>query len=203
MTTIGKEIYTSGKSFRAKAEANARNYRLTELHLTDYDKYGHILSTSDGNSGMNFLPSLRNHIYEEVLERNKKGKGVDINRTTKNMLSSQAMCFNLFAPLNQDKKAAAAFFTQLLGNVEEIIGDIEYEFTPSKTIFNDQSGKGGVDCDALLKYRDEKGLNKLLVIETKFVETEFSNCGFRQGEPENQCPKDTTVASDYSNCRYH
>ena len=46
MTTIGKEIYTTGKSFRAKAEANARTYRLNELHLSDYDKYGHILTNS-------------------------------------------------------------------------------------------------------------------------------------------------------------
>ena len=150
-----------------------------------------FLQTHDGALAMNFLPSLRNQIYTEVIERNKKGKGVDLNRTTKNMLSSQAMCFNLFGPLNQDKKFAAAFFTQLLGSVEEIIGDIEYEFTPSKTIFNDQSGKGGVDCDALLKYKDDKGKNNLLIIETKFVEPEFSNCGFRQGEIENQCPKDT------------
>ncbi len=150
-----------------------------------------------------FSPHSGSQIYAEVIARNKNGKGVDLNRTTKNMLSSQAMCFNLFAPLKHDKNFAKAFLGHLLGNVDEIIGSIEYEFTPSKTIFNDQSGKGGVDCDALLKYKDVNGNRKLLVIETKFVEPEFSNCGFRQGEIENQCPRDTNVASDFSNCRYH
>jgi len=202
-------IYTTGSSFRACAEAYARNYRLTTLQIEEFKEYGHVLTDNDANNGMNFLPSLRNDILSAVKGRNEKGKGVDIDRTTKNMLSSQAMCFNLFVPLNMNKEYATAFFNQLLGDCHAIINEIEIEYTPSKAIFNDQTGKGGVDCDAMLQYTNDKGQNSLLVIETKYVEPEFSVCGFRKNEFNKQkkkrdlCPVDTIVDTDFSNCRYH
>jgi hypothetical protein len=198
-----EEIYTKGKSFRAFAEAKARQYRANELKLSNYDIYGHILTDVDSKNGMNFLPSLRKEIYGEVLNRDEKGKGVDIDRTTKNMLSSQAMCFNLFVPLNRHKRLATSFFQRLIGDVLEITKDIEYEFTPSNSIFRDQSGRGGVDCDALLTYINKDGKHSLLVIETKFVEREFSICGFRKSNQKDPCPLETNVLSDFSNCRYH
>jgi len=202
-------VYTTGASFRASAEAYARNYRLTRLHLTDFNKFGHKLTDKDAEQGMNFLPSLRNEILSAVHQRNAKGKGVDIERTTQNMLSSQAMSFNLFVPLNSNKKYSTAFFNQLLGDCRAITNDVEIEYTPSNAIFNDQSGKGGVDCDALLQYTNDNVRDSLLVIETKYVETEFSVCGFRKNEYSMQkkkrdlCPIDTIVNSDFSNCRYH
>jgi hypothetical protein len=196
-------IYTKGKSFRAVVEAKARKYRTIELNLPDYDTYGHILTDKDSKRGMNFLPSMREEIYRDVIRRNEKGKGVDIIRTTKNMLSSQAMCFNLFAPLNKNKKLAASFFNFLLGNVLEIKENVDFEYTPLKSIFNDQSGKGGVDCDALLTYTNKQGKSSILVIETKFVEPEFSICGFRKRNQNDTCPSETVILKDYSNCRYH
>ena len=208
MNNGNEGVYTAGTSFRASAEALARNYRVTKLQLKEFKGYGHILIDDDANNGMNFLPSLRNEILSAVHERNEKGKGIDIERTTQNLLSSQAMCFNLFVPLNLNKKYATAFFNQLLGDCQEITTDIEIEYTPSKTIFNDQSNKGGVDCDALLQYKNDKGESSLLVIETKYVEKEFSICGFRKNEFNKQkkkrdlCPLDTIVDPDFSNCRY-
>jgi len=202
-------VYSTGTSFRAFAEAYARNYRVTRLQLKEFKKFGHILTEDDANNGMNLLPSLRNEILSTVHERNEKGKGIDIERTTQNMLSSQAMCFNLFVPLNSNKKYATVFFNQLLGDCQAITHDIEIEYTPSKIIFNDQSGKGGVDCDALLQYKNDKEQNSLLVIETKYVESEFSVCGFRKNEFNKQkkkrelCPVGTIVDTDFSNCRYH
>jgi len=198
-----KEVYTTGNSFRAIAEANAREYRKSILQLTVFDKYGHILDNIDAEKGMNFLPSLRNEILDEVKKRNSLGKGIDMVRTTKNMLSSQAMCFNLFAPLNKDLAFATQFFKQLLGNVSKITKKIQYEYTPSKTIFNDQSGRGGVDCDSLLTYTNDIGQESILVIETKYVEPDFSNCGFRKRDHDDRCPLNTILEPDLSNCRYH
>ncbi len=203
MVKFEEGIYATGNSFRAVAEAKARSYRLNVLHLSNYGDYGHILSDKDGEQGMNFLPSLRDEIFNSVVKRNQIGKGVDLERTTKNMLSSQAMCFNLFVPLSLDKKFATAFFRQLLGDCKEVTQDIDYEYTPSKSIFNDQSGKGGVDCDALLQYTNIHGKNSLVVIETKFVEKDFSFCGFRKKDHTDPCPLSTVVSPDFSNCRYH
>ena len=119
------------------------------------------------------------------------------------MLASQAMCFNLFVPLNRDLDLAAAFFRHLLGDVATIDREIEYEYTPDKSIFNDQSGRGGVDCDALLIYTNNDQQDVLVVIETKYVEPKFSRCGFRRSGPKDKCPKETIVSPNFSNCPYH
>jgi len=209
MNNITEGVFTSGSSFRANVEARARAYRVTSLLLKDFDTYGHILTEEDAKIGYNFLPSMRKEILSAVRKRNDQGKGVDMNRTTKNMLSSQAMCFNLFVPLNLNKKFATTFFKQLLGDCQAIIGDIEIEYTPSTSIFHDQSGKGGVDCDALLQYENNAGQHSILIMETKYVETEFSICGFRknvmnkQNKKRDLCPPDTIVNQGFSNCRYH
>jgi hypothetical protein len=196
------KIFTKGKTFRAVAEARARKYRTQQLCLRNYDEYGHRITDEDGNSGKNFLPSLQEHILRAVEARADDGKGVDLKRTTKNLLSSQAMCFNLFVPLNKDQRLTAKLFNTLIGDIGSI-NDIDYEFTPLEHIFGDQSGKGGVDCDALVRYTDHRGQKGLIVIETKFVETEFSKCGFRKSGQKDKCPANTVVNDDYSNCRYH
>jgi hypothetical protein len=200
MTNQG--IYSRGNSFRAIAEAKAREYRVSELNLDTFDKYGHILTDHDAEIGMNFLPSMRNEILEAVKKRREIGKGIHLQRTTKNMLSSQAMCFNLFVPLNSDLGFASAFIRFLLGDVKEIRDRIQYEYTPSNTIFNDQSVRSGVDCDILLTYINNDNQKSLLVIETKFVETEFSICGFRKSKQRDKCPNSTVISTDFSNCRY-
>lgn len=193
--------YTRGSSFRATAEAKARKYRAEHLKLADYDIYGHILSKADAENGYNFLPSLRSEIHASVKKRASQGKGVDYLRTSGNMLSSQAMCFNLFTPLNIHKDLASELFDSLVGDVSAV-EDISIEYTPSNTIFGDQSGRGGVDCDVLLKYTNSSGNKALMVIETKYVEPEFSVCGFKKSWHKNPCPPDTLVCDDYSNCRY-
>ena len=194
------------------AESKAIEYRNSVLELKDYDKYSHILPDCNAANGFNFLPSEREYILSELIKRKEQGKGVDMDRTTKNMLSSQAMCFNLFAPLNKDKRYATAFYNQLLGNVRFALEDIQYEYTPCKEIFRDQTKLGGVDCDAMLTYITKENEDALITIETKYVELDFSNCSFDRPKKNKktkeyikdyECPSDTAVSHDFSNCRYH
>lgn len=194
-------IYTRGSSFKARTEASARKYRAEFLKLADYDKYGHKLSEADAENGCNFLPSLRSEIHESVKKRALQGKGIDYRRTSGNMLSSQAMCFNLFTPLSLHNDLATELFNSLIGDVIAV-EDISIEYTPSNTIFGDQSGMCGVDCDVLLRYTNTDGSKALMVIETKYVESEFSTCGFRKSGHRNPCPSDSLVSDDLSNCRY-
>lgn len=196
-------VYTSGRSFRASAEANARRYRATILKLADYDTYGHWLSDNDAESGYNFLPSLREQIFSAVMTRHAQGKGIGLKRTTKNMLSSQAMCFNLFTPLNRDRDLAVPLLDTWMGGVREISSEIQLEFTPPALLFGDQSGRGGVDCDALIRFLNKEDEQALAVVETKYVEKEFSICGFRKPGHKNPCPDGTMIRDDFSSCRYH
>lgn len=195
-------LYTKGNSFRAQAEAKARKHRAEILQLAEYDRYGHILTDQDAARGLNFLPSLRADILEAVRVRQLQGKGVDLNRTTKNMLSSQAMCFNLFVPLNRDKQLTSRLLSLFFNEPVVIDRDIAIECTPSNAIFGDQSGKGGVDCDALIRYVNSRNESGVIVCETKYVEREFSICGFRKSGQKNPCPVSTLVSDDFTMCRY-
>ena len=89
-------IYTSGTSFRARAEARQRKYR-AEVLRHGYEKWGHFLDDTGVAAGANFVSTAA---HEKAKARDTVGKGVG-DRTFRNMLASQAMCFNVFAPLKR------------------------------------------------------------------------------------------------------
>lgn len=183
-------IYTKGNSFRAKAEKEARLYRSNILKIKNYDKWGHILSDDDAAQGLNFIDSDRKQIFDAVKERARIGKGVDVKRTTKNLLSSQAMCFNFFHPLSCNKENQNKLMPKLVGNeFKEICGQINIEYTPDNNIFNDQSSKGGVDADVYMMIRTKNESLTSVIIETKYVEKEFSQCGFTKSTQKDKCPQ--------------
>jgi hypothetical protein len=94
------------------------------------------------------------------------------------MLSSQAMCFNIFAPLAANLELASSVFRCIIPSIAAV-SSIEFEYTPPKDVFEDQSKISGVDCDLLVKGTTKNGSKIIIVIETKFVEPDFSSCGFK------------------------
>jgi len=199
MSELGP-VYTKGTSYRARAEARQREYRARTLGV-EHGSYGHFLAQAAADEGRNFvLPEA----FEAARARQRAGKGV-ASRTFENMLSSQAMCFNLFAPLSTRLSLAGDILRPFVSGLAEV-RSIEIEHTPPGDIFNDQSGRGGVDCDLLIEGTNAGGEPLLLVIETKFVEPEFSVCGFkRPGRAEkgqDVCPDDVPVRSNRGACLY-
>ena len=196
------KAYTIGDSFRAQAEAQQRCFRAKVLQLEQGD-HAHWLRKTDAEEGKNFY----GRAHCEVLARAKGRKGVDKSRTLVNMLSSQAMCFNIFGNLRTPEGllVAATALRRFVPTIRDV-KQIHLEYTPDKDVFGDQSGLGGVDCDVLIEYSTEHG-GGLLSIETKFVEVEFSNCAFRKraGKGDGRlasCPKDTRHREDFSGCLY-
>jgi len=196
-------IYTKGSSFRARAEARARRFRVEVLHVAHDGKHGHKLAEGAVSAGANFLHPAARAAAEA---RAALGKGVS-PRTFNNMLASQAMGFNIFGPLASEpsgldiaRDALRAFIPDL-----QRVASITMEYTPARDVFRDQSGRGGVDCDVLVEFegaRDERGV---LVIETKLVEPGFSECGHRTSKKKaagTACPEDVVVGSGFAGCRY-
>lgn len=206
------KAYTIGDSYRARAEQRQREYRAEELNL-GWREWGHLLDDAAIASGGNFLTDAAKFA---ALEREANGKGVDHKRTWGNMLSSQAMCFNVFGTLSVNEQGRDVLASSLaaLGLPVRTVDSIEIEFTPAPEVFGDQSALGGVDCDVLVRFVSSDDREAVLVMETKFVEPEFSTCGFRRkpstrinkqtGEPEasDRCPEGTTAGGDGSGCNY-
>lgn len=193
-------VYTRGNSFRARAEAHQHSYRETILN-TSYDEYGHLLIKADADKGSNFVDP---RAHQAAQDRQKKGKGV-ADRTFANMLSSQAMCFNIFTLLNLQKEIAATVLSPFFPELHKV-SEIEIEFTPNQDIFGDQSTFGGVDSDVLVRGETFERQTMIILLETKFVEPEFSICGFRKAGREKHkkpvCPEDIQLGLGMKNCLY-
>lgn len=174
MNTDRGPIFTRGRSFRARAEARQREYRADVLEA-GWKRYGHRLDDAASSSGANFVYA---EIFEAALERQRRGKGVAA-RIFENMLSSQAMCFNLFVPLSRDLELATAVFAPFIPEMVKVLS-VEIEYTPPNNRLGDQSGQSGVDCDVLIVGERADGTTLVIALETKFVETGFSVCGFRK-----------------------
>lgn len=202
------KCYATGKGFRARVEARQRAFRANVLGIAS-GKYGHWLTEADAMRGMNF----RGRAFEAAKVRAEKGKGVEVGRTFGNMLSSQAMCFNVFGHLagpDGDDPAGLAIAAEALREFVpglESVRAVHIEYTPPPDVFGDQSSVGGVDCDVLIEYRGSRGPG-LLAIETKFVEPDFSVCTFRRRASSpgcngrDICPEGTIPGEDFSGCLY-
>lgn len=188
------------RTFRARAEERQQQYR-TNILKTDYSQYGHFLTEREQQEGKNFVSDIA---FDAAKERFAQGKGVT-KRTFENMLSSQTMCFNFFAPLAADLDLASAVLGHVIPQITTVTS-IQIEYTPPNDIFKDQSGYSGVDCDLLVQGIREDGAPVVIVIETKFVEPEFSICGFRVPGHEAKglpvCLNDVTIAKENNSCLY-
>ena len=130
--------WTTGSTFRARAEARQREPRSRLLGF-GWAKYGHLLTAEAVDAGANFVVP---QAFAAAQARQAAGKGV-AQRTFDNTLSSQAMCLSLLARLAEDLALAAAgvlgrFITGLTA-----VRAVNIEFTPAADLFGDQSGRGG------------------------------------------------------------
>jgi hypothetical protein len=123
-----------------------------------------MLANEPAGLGANFLAR---EIFEVALERMSAGGGVERGRTTGNLLSSQPMCINLFAPLVRDRALAARCLRALLAeDIAEVVDvRIEYAPHPREDYLGDHTA-----FDAFIVYRRSNGDVGFIGCETKLVE---------------------------------
>uniref|UniRef100_C6DZD7 PD-(D/E)XK nuclease-like domain-containing protein n=1 Tax=Geobacter sp. (strain M21) TaxID=443144 RepID=C6DZD7_GEOSM len=193
---FGDIFTTCKKSYRGKAERRQREYRVQDLNV-GWSGYGHWLDAESSAAGKNFVLPM---CHAAARSRDGQGKGVG-DRTFTNMLSSQAMCFNIFEPLNQDKELCRRVLNEFIPGLVEV-RSVSIEYTPDNGIFQDQSARGGVDCDVLIEAFGAGDDAVVIVIETKFVEPEFSVCGYKKAGRKVVCPDDVPVKQAADSCLY-
>jgi hypothetical protein len=129
--------------------------------------YGNMLCEKDGNAGWNFI-TAEVHKYAEGRVASDPTH-IEEKRLRNNLLSSQPMCFNLFAPLDLDRKLATRLIRALpgFGHVARVT-DVKLEYAPSpkEDFLND-----GTSFDAWVEYeRRSDGALGFVAIETKLTE---------------------------------
>jgi hypothetical protein len=131
----------------------------------DTSSYGNMLRRQEGARGLNFLTP---EIHRAASQRVEAGRGaVEPFRLMHNMLSSQPMCFNLWAPLADDRALATRLMSALLpgevARVREVA--IEWAPRPAHQYLDDRTA-----FDAFVTYERPDGALAFVGVETKLTE---------------------------------
>ncbi|MFQ5649577.1 MAG: hypothetical protein ACE5IY_06510 [bacterium] len=157
------EQYGKDDNFKSKARRHQSKFR-AEILQVDYDEYGNRLVESDAKKGLNFYQGLK--IFEEVKRRYpiySKGLYAD-------MLRSEHIPFNIFAPLKIDLELATSVLSPLLENKIFQVTNIMIEYAPSPNYeyLNDRTA-----FDVYVEYLHEDKSEGIIGIEVKYTEHEY------------------------------
>jgi len=180
-------IYKNGNLWQKKVYKKMADYLCSIPEIKTFGKsingnvYKHLLTLEQ--SRFNFITE---DIYRLTKDRFNHHKAGDLNRVLTNTAASQPYCFNLIIYLQLHLALADRLFSNLL-NKKVKIHHIEPEFTPNQCTIpgfeqtedesiGDQKGKIGTDSDIAVFYSYENSKKGVLLIEFKFIESEFSTC---------------------------
>jgi len=155
--------YPKDDNFKAKARLHQSHFR-SEILQVDFDEYGNRLTRADALNYLNFYPGLG--VIETIKNRYPKySKGLYAD-----MLRSEHIPFNMFAPLKQDLNFAKKVFSQLTNlEIKEITEiKIEYAPLPAAEYLNDKTS-----FDTYVEFITDAGEMGFLGIEVKFTEHEY------------------------------
>jgi hypothetical protein len=135
---------------------------------TAYGKLGSALdSTWALKTGMNLMSERARVIARAEAERSEQvGKVIDEERLFTNLMSSQSLCFSLFAELQADLKLASQVVGDMLEQAARVTG-IEFEYSPGQG--NREFMHDGTAADVYVEY-ESLGKRGLLCIEVKYHE---------------------------------
>ena len=148
-----------------------RRYRLEVLRLNpdQYLQGGHHLISEDAEKGLNFISSEA-HLY--ALKRSRSWRVfVNRERVLGNLISSQALCFNLFTDLKmgilQKDPAASRVIKNMFPTlpIEKIIS-VDLEKLPRIQGFK----KVATSFDTILVFKGPKSVESIIGLEVKYLE---------------------------------
>ncbi len=123
----------------------------------------------------NFLTPLAADIVEKIVKmRNEDSAGLmDVDRLYNNLLSSQPLCFNFFAPLYADKECALKFIKGIYPEITSVTA-VFFEFANK----NNRYDNSAYDAAFEVMKGAEKGI---IGIECKYTDT-FSSKDYHKDE---------------------
>ena len=131
--------------------------------------FGNMLTEDAVACGKNFLSPEIHALTLRRIEQCKCDKDglIDEFRLKRNMMASQAMCFNLFGPPALDRQLATRLFQALLPGEVESVTEILFEYAPAPAS-NYLADKTAFD--AFVHYQGSDGHQHFIGIETKLTE---------------------------------
>jgi hypothetical protein len=120
---LGKQ-YTQDDDFKRLARKYQSLYR-AEILKVDYHEYGNRLNKSDAwDRNLNYFQNL--NVIEELRKRYPNYSSL----RDADMLRSEHISFNFFAPLKLEIDTAIKFFNRILNDKFKAINRIKFEYAP-------------------------------------------------------------------------
>lgn len=186
---------------------------IKEKGVQNGKRYEHILPWAQRK--YNFFPDIYNNLFEYV-----RNKNIQAHTGIHNLLSSWALCANLYWPFNNKEgfELLKGYLNTQIGNcIKEITSmDLEYlddnpQLSPHILLGeeNGSRGKGQTSPDLAIKFIDNDGGKGILLIESKFTEHNFYCCSANKKNKSNKVsnPDKTRcfntsnlIYSDFNNC---
>lgn len=176
---LAKKYYVYEKSdssdFQRKARVLQSMWR-TETFGEDYigifknRKLGSLLPMPDTKETLsNYLTdTIRDVVKKEVIKNNDNDKLYGKPRIFNNLLSSQPLCFNLFAELQQDLELATKAFKKLAPERVKQVTKINFEYSPGRG--DRKYTADGSAFDVYVEYLTSDKKNGFIGIEVKYHE---------------------------------
>lgn len=117
--------------------------------------------------------TIKEVVRNEVIENPVEGRLFGKPRIFNNLLSSQPLCFNLFAELKQDLELASKVFNKLVPELIKQVTKIEFEYSPGR---RDPKYTGDrTASDVYVEFKNFKDGDGFIGIEVKYHENLIGN----------------------------
>jgi len=154
------------QSLWRERQGYACGHRSDELH--NGRKLGSRLTVKTAQTGANFITREVAELVQWELAYREIAAAIDTKRLAGNLLSSQALTFNLFGPLKLAPKLATAVFRRLCPDFVQEVEDVWFEHSPGRghpAFTGDHTA-----FDVVLLCRTVRGGKGLVAIEVKYTE---------------------------------
>ena len=158
-----RDKITDKTGFLEKARLHQSKYRAYKLNVP-FDKFGNYLTNKDASNGLNFYDDF--NVFQEVKKRYPNYS----RPLYANMLRSEHIGFNLFAPFKSNLEFCKNVFNIFVGGQIQSIDRIEIEYAPfpAEKYLNDKTS-----FDTYIEFTHTDNQKGIIGIEVKYTEHEY------------------------------
>ncbi|GEO82610.1 hypothetical protein ROR02_27410 [Pararhodospirillum oryzae] len=155
---------------------------------------GSRLSRQDAEAGANFISEDIYRLARREAAYREHGALYDTERLCRNLLSSQALCFNLFGLLRQDLDLASRVVERLMPGVYRRVTGVLFEHSPGRN--NPLFTGDNTAFDAFLLTETDDQLPGFVAVEVKYTES-FEDTGSGTGPRHDELSEASGLYGDH------
>ncbi len=137
-------------------------------HAGKVRRLGSLITAAAGERGANFLDPEDLPVINRALIYREIGAVYNLDRLRTNLLSSQPLCFNLFAGLKRDLSLATRVCAILFPGLMAEVTDILFEHSPGRN--DPRFTQDGTAFDVAIRGRSPTGERVFVGVEVKYSE---------------------------------